>query len=114
MKSLMIALAAATSVAAALPYPVAAYCRDCGVAAGVVAGAAAGAILGSAIAGPPRSYEDPAAYDAVPSADYVPPPWGYGPEQPPVDYIDGASCHIERVQAWNGNTYRWRNVQICE
>ncbi len=78
-------------------------------------GAAAGAIIGSVIAGPPRYDKDAAAAcDAVPPADYVPPPSGYGPEQPPGDFIDGASCHTERVQAWNGNTYRGHNVQICE
>jgi hypothetical protein len=85
--------------------------RGCGVAAGVVGGLAAGAIIGSAIAGAPQ-YNDPAAaYDAVPPADYIPPPPG-DPDLP--DYIGGPSCHTEPQQVWVGNGYRMRNVEICQ
>ena len=108
----MIALAAAALLAAALPSPAEAHCRGCGVAAGVAGGLAAGAIIGSAIANSPPAYSGPAAaYDAVPPADYTPPPPG-DPNSP--DYIEGASCHIERQQVWNGARYRMRDVEICE
>ena len=110
MKVSTIALAAAALVAAALPYPVEAHCRGCGVAAGVIAGAAAGAIIGSAIAGPP-AYAGPPIYDEVPPATYVPPPPG-DPDAP--DYIEPASCHLERQQVWDGTRYRMKRVEICE
>jgi hypothetical protein len=111
MKRTLIALAAATMVAAALPSPAAAHCRGCGVAAGVIGGLAAGAIIGSAIANSPPAYSGPAAaYDGVPPADYVPPPPG-DPDSP--DYIGGV-CHIERQQVWDGYGYRPRNVEVCE
>jgi hypothetical protein len=110
MKRTTIALAAATLVAAALPYPAQAHCRGCGVAAGVVAGAAAGAIIGSAIAGAP-AYAGAPIYDEVPPAAYIPPPPG-DPDSP--EYIDPASCHVERQQVWTGTRYRMRNVEICE
>jgi len=50
MKNTIIALAAAATMAAALPSSAQAYCQGCGVAAGVVGGLAAGAIIGGAIA----------------------------------------------------------------
>ena len=110
MKRTLIALAAA-SLAAALPSAAQAHCRGCGVAAGVVGGLAAGAIIGSAIANSPPAYSGPATYDAVPPADYTPPPPG-DPNSP--DYIGGDSCHVEPQQVWVGNGYRTRNVEVCE
>ena len=109
MKRRIVALAAVALVAAALPFPVAAHCRGCGIAAGVVAGAAAGAIIGSAIAAPP-AYAGAPIYDEAP-ADYTPPPPG-DPDSP--EYIDPASCHMERQQVWDGYRYRTRRMQICE
>ena len=110
MKRTTITLAAAL-LAAAFASPAHAHCRGCGVAAGVVGGLAAGAIIGSAIAGPPV-YAPPApVYDAAPPVEYAPPPPG-DPDAP--DYIDGASCHVERQQVWDGYRYRPRDVQICE
>jgi len=104
MKRTTIALAAAAFVAAALPSPLEAHCRGCGVAAGVVGGLAAGAIIGSALAGPPPVYVEPApVYDAAPP-DYVP---------GDADYVEG-SCHVERQQVWDGYRYRARRVEICE
>jgi hypothetical protein len=97
MKRMSIVLAAASLLAAASPSPVEAHCRGCGV--------AAGAIIGSAIAGQPPVYE------AVPPAEYVPPPPG-DPDSP--DYIGPASCHMELQQVWDGNAYRMRRVQVCE
>lgn len=111
MKRTMFALAAAALVAAALPFQAQAHCRGCGVAAGVVGGIAAGAIIGSAIAGPPPVYGVAPVYDAVPPAEYVPPPPG-DPDSP--EYIDGASCHIEPQQVWDGRRYRLRDVEVCE
>jgi len=112
MKRTVIALAAATLLAAALPPSADAHCRGCGVAAGVVGGLAAGAIIGSAIASQPPAYVAPApVYDAVPPADYVPPALG-DPDAP--DYINGVSCHMERQQVWDGYAYRLRRIQICE
>jgi hypothetical protein len=107
----MIALAAAALMAAALPFQAQAHCRGCSVAAGVVGGLAAGAIIGSVIASQPPVYGTAPVYDAVPPADYAAPPPG-DPGSP--DYIDGASCHIERQQVWDGARYRPRDVEMCE
>ena len=91
MKNTIIALAAAGTLAAALPSPVQAYCNGCGVAAGVVGGLAAGAIVGSAIAN-----SRPPVYVAPPA------------------YVDGPVCHTERQQIWDGYAYRMRRVQVCD
>jgi hypothetical protein len=106
MKHTIIALAAAATLAAALPSSAQAHCRGCGVAAGVVGGLAAGAIIGSAIAGP-RAYE-------------VPPPAYYGPPPAPVyveperEYYEGPACHIERQRFWDGYGWRHRRVEVCD
>ena len=60
MKHTIIALAAAATLAAALPSSAQANCRGCGVAAGVVGGLAAGAIIGGAIANSQPRYYAPA------------------------------------------------------
>ena len=97
MKNMIIALAAAGTLAAALPPPAQANCNGCGVAAGVVGGLAAGAIVGSAIANSRPVYVEPAPV-------YVAPP-------PPYE---GPICHIERQQVWDGYGYRTRRVQVCD
>src|SRR6478672_7058683 len=91
MKNTFIALAAAGTLAAALPSPAQANCVGCGVAAGVVGGLAAGAIIGGAIAStrPPVYYE-------------------------PSD-VTGSICHLERRQVWiEGYGYRLRRVEVCD
>ena len=113
MKRVCFALAAATLVAAAMPFPAQAYCRGCAVGAGVIGGIAAGAIIGSAIAnsGQPN-----------PGVSYVPPPRdpGVEPADEPndaksYDAMDSAACHIEKQQRWvDGVGRRWTNVEICE
>jgi hypothetical protein len=110
MKRMSIVLAAAGLLAAALPSPLEAHCRGCGVAAGALGGLAAGAIIGSAIASQPPAYVGEPVYDAAPT-DYVAPPPG-DPDSP--DYVGPASCHMERQQVWDGYAYRMRRVQICE
>ena len=60
MKHTIIALAAAATLAAALPPSAQAHCSGCGVAAGVVGGLAAGAIIGGAIANSQPRYYAPA------------------------------------------------------
>ena len=82
MKSIIIALAAAGTLAAALPSLAQANCNGCGVAAGVVGGLAAGAIVGSAIANSRPVYVEPApVYVAPPPVYAVPPPYD-GPDLP--------------------------------
>jgi len=98
MKSIIIALAAAGTLAAALPSLAQANCNGCGVAAGVVGGLAAGAIVGSAIANSRPVYVEPGPV-------YVAPP--------PV-YYEGPICHVERQQVWDGYGYRTRRVQVCD
>jgi hypothetical protein len=104
MNKTFIALAAAVTLAAALPSSAQAHCRGCGVAAGVVGGLAAGAIIGSAIANSGPRYVEPAPV-------YAAPPPGYYAE--PQGYADGPVCHTERQQVWDGYAYRMRRVQVC-
>jgi hypothetical protein len=104
MKNTIIALAAAATLAAALPSSAQAYCNGCGVAAGVVGGLAAGAIVGSAIANSRPIYVEPAPVYALPPPAYAEPP----------AYVDGPVCHIERQQVWDGYAYRTRRVQVCD
>ena len=66
MKNIIVALAAAVTLAAALPSSAQAHCRGCGVAAGVVGGLAAGAIIGSALANSGPTYVEPAPVYAPP------------------------------------------------
>jgi len=103
MKSIIIALAAAGTLAAALPSLAQANCNGCGAAAGVAGGLAAGAIVGSAIANSRPVYVEPApVYVAPPPVYAVPPPY------------DGPICHVERQQVWDGYGYRTRRVQVCD
>jgi len=104
MKNSIIALAAAVTLAAALPFPAQANCNGCGVAAGVVGGLAAGAIIGSAIANSGPRYVEPAPVYAAPPPAYAAPP-AYG---------DGPVCHTERQQVWDGYAYRMRRVEVCD
>jgi hypothetical protein len=96
----MIALAAATVMAAALPSSAQARCYGCGVAAGVIGGVAAGALIGSAIAGPPAPvYVSP---PPPPSAVYY-------------DETDAPVCHVERHRVWvEGYGWRHRRVEVCD
>ncbi|HEY6755664.1 MAG TPA: hypothetical protein VI077_13315 [Pseudolabrys sp.] len=104
MRNTIIALAAAGTLAAALPSSAQAHCSGCGVAAGVVGGLAAGAIVGSAIAGSRPVYVEPApVYVAPPPVYYAEPPAYAGPV-----------CHTERHRVWDGYAYRTRRVQICD
>jgi len=99
MKNTIIALAAAVTLAAALPSSARAHCSGCGVAAGVVGGLAAGAIVGSAIAGSRPVY----------APVYMAPPPVYAE---PV--YEGPVCHTERQRVWDGYAYRTRRVQVCD
>ena len=93
MKRTIIAIAAATVVAAALPSPAQAGCRGCGVGAGIIGGLAAGAIIGSAINGP-----------------YYGPGYYYGPG--PVYY--GRDCYWTRQRVWDGWGWYSRRVRVCD
>jgi hypothetical protein len=106
MKHTIIALAAAATLAAALPSSAQARCHGCGVAAGVVGGLAAGAIIGSAIAnsGP--------TYYAEPAPVYAPPPPAY---VGPSEVVEGGVCHIERQRVWvEGYGWRSRRIEVCD
>jgi len=107
MKNTFIALAAAGTLAAALPSPAQAHCAGCGVAAGVVGGLAAGAIIGGAIA----STRPPVYYEPAPVYVAPPPPPAYA--EPPD--VTGSICHLERRQVWiEGYGYRLRRVEVCD
>jgi hypothetical protein len=107
MKSIIIALAAAGTLAAALPSSAQAHCSGCGVAAGVVGGLAAGAIIGSAIANSGPTYGGPAPVYANP-----PPPPGY---YQPSEVVEGGVCHVENRRVWvEGFGWRPRRVEVCE
>lgn len=94
MNPTILALGAATLLAAMLPNAAEARCRGCGVAAGVVGGVAVGALIGSALARP--------AYDPPPPRYYV------VEEEEPV-------CYIERRRVWiEGRGWRSRRVEICD
>jgi hypothetical protein len=106
MKHMIIALAAAGTLAAALPSSAQAHCSGCGVAAGVVGGLAAGAIIGSAIAnsGP--------TYYAAPAPVYAPPPPVY---VEPSEVLEGDDCHVEHRRVWvEGYGWRSRRVEVCD
>jgi hypothetical protein len=107
MKNTFIALAAAGTLAAALPSPAQAHCAGCGVAAGVVGGLAAGAIIGGAIA----STRPPVYYEPAPVYVGPPPPPAYAE---PSD-VTGSICHLERRQVWiEGYGDRLRRVEVCD
>lgn len=100
MKKSVLALAAAASLAVALPSAAQARCDGCGIAAGAIGGLAAGAIIGSALAGQPR-YAEP------------PPP-------PPRRYYyyeddDAPLCHVEHRRVWvDGWGWRRQRVEVCD
>ena len=100
MKQTLVALAAATMLAAALPSSAQAHCHGCGVAAGVVGGVAAGAIIGSAIANSGPVYVEP------------PPP----PSRVYYDEgEDGPVCHVEHRRVWvEGYGWRHRRIEVCD
>src|SRR6478735_480277 len=99
MKNTFIALAAAGTLAAALPSPAQAHCVGCGV--------AAGAIIGGAIA----STRPPVYYEPAPVYVAPPPPPAYA--EPPD--VTGSICHLERRQVWiEGYGYRLRRVEVCD
>ena len=106
MKPTVIALAAASLLAAALPSPAQARCDGCAVGAGVLGGLAAGAIIGGAIANSQPRYYEPAPVYVAP-----PPPPAY--VEPP-EYVEGPVCHIERHRYWDGYGYRTRRVEVCD
>ncbi len=100
MKQTVIALAAAVTLAAALPSSAEARCHGCGVAAGVVGGLAAGAIIGSALANSGPVY---AAPPPPPSAVYY------------DDGDDGPVCHVERRRVWvEGYGWHHRRIEVCD
>ena len=105
MKHTIIALAAAATLAAALPSSAQAHCNGCGVAAGVVGGLAAGAIIGSAIANSGPAYVAPAPV-------YAPPPPAY---VAPSEVYEGDICHVEHRRVWvEGYGWRSRRIEVCD
>jgi hypothetical protein len=98
MKHTIIALAAAATLAAALPSSAQARCHGCGVAAGVVGGLAAVANSG------PTYYE--------PAPVYAPPPPAY---YAPSEVVEGGVCHVERRRVWvEGYGWRSRRIEVCD
>lgn len=95
MKTTILALATAATVAAGTLAPAPAEARGGRVAAGIIGGLAAGAIIGGALASRP-SYGYPAG--------------SYGYYQP--TYVQPA-CQIRRERFWDGYGWRIRRVQVC-
>ena len=101
MKRTALALAAAASLAAALPSSAQAHCHGCGVAAGVVGGLAAGAIIGSAIAnsgaGLCRTAVPRRRRGSITTTTMRP------------------VCHVERRRVWvEGYGWRHRRIEVCD
>jgi hypothetical protein len=101
MKTTLIALAAAATVAGAAitaPSPANATCWGCYVGGGVIAGLVGGAL----IAGAAQPYG--AYYGYGPSHYYAPAPAYYGP---------GPGCYWANQRFWDGYAWRFQRVQVC-
>ena len=101
MKHTIIALAAAATLAAALPSSAQARCHGCGVAAGVVGGLAAGAIIGG-------------AYPYYPGYVGYPAPVSYpGPGYYPAPTYPPPGCVIRQRPVTNGYGWSMRKIRVC-
>jgi hypothetical protein len=103
MKKMLIALAAAATLATSAMAP--AQAGGGRIAAGVAAGLLGGALVGGAIAaGSPYAY-GPGYYDA-------PGPYYYGAPAYVAD--PGYACYWQRQRFWDGYGWRARRVRVCE
>jgi hypothetical protein len=94
MKTTILALATAATVAVGAFAPAPAEARGGRVAAGVIGGLAAGAIIGGALASRPG---------------YASPSYGYYEPQPAY----APPCRIQRERFWDGYGWRIRRVEVC-
>ncbi|HZD91658.1 MAG TPA: hypothetical protein VE224_16275 [Pseudolabrys sp.] len=97
MKKSLTAVAVAGALAlASVAMPQPAQARHGHVAAGIIGGLAAGALLGAAVANGPYYYG---------------PGYYYGPPGP---YYYRPHCWLEHERYWNGWTWRWHRVRVCD
>jgi hypothetical protein len=95
MRKTLTAIAVAGTLAlASVAAPQPAQARGGGVAAGIIGGLAAGALIGAAAAHGP--YYGPGYY-------YGPGPYYYRPH-----------CWWGHERYWNGWTWRWHRVRVCD
>ncbi len=95
-KSLTAVAAAATLALASVAVPQHAEARGGRVAAGILGGLFAGALIGAAATHGPYYGPGPYYYD---DPDYGPPP---------------PRCWWERDRYWNGYSWHWHRVRVCE
>jgi hypothetical protein len=102
MKTTILALATAVTVAAGTLAPAPAEARGGRVAAGIIGGLAAGAIIGGALSHRPA---------------YGYPSHGYSQGYPGHGYYEPTyarqECQIRRERFWDGYGWRIRRVQVC-
>jgi len=95
MGKIVSAIVAVTLAAGSLLSSVPARAENGQIAAGVVGGLIGGALLGGALAARPAP----------------PPPVYYAPE--PV-YVEEPACRLVRERYWDGYSWQFRRVQVCD
>jgi hypothetical protein len=108
MRKTLAALAAvATLAVSAIAAPAPAHAQR-GVGVGIAAGLLGGAIIGGAIASSPYYYGP-----GYGPGYYGPGPY-YGPAYVAGGYPPGPPCYLQRQRFWDGYSWRYRSVRVCD